>query len=451
MNYSSLEFLLLFPLYCALYWAVRRQGWRLGWILLGSVAFYAYGDPAGLPVLIGVGVIGFAGGLVARPGRAHAAVAAGTLIAALVAALAAFKYAGPLLAWLGAPGPTPLLAAAAPLGVSFFTFEAIAYIADVRRGVAPVERSMFRYSLYVTLFPHLIAGPIMRPNDLFPQLTRRIRFDSARFASGLQLFVEGLIKKRLLADPAGLIVDRVFAFPAGADPTAAWLGALAYTVQIYGDFAGYTDMGRGIARMLGFELPLNFNAPYTAASIGDFWRRWHISLSSWLRDYLYIPLGGNRRGSVSVNVLVTMLLGGLWHGAGLTFLLWGGYHGLLLVVERRLDWGSRLPAAVRGALTLFLVVNGWVLFRSRDLATWWSMVGAMYGFQPGRVLPTRDVAFVVAAFAIVVALMVASRVVPRALEATRRPAVGGLAYAAGVAAVVFFAPTGTVPFIYFRF
>lgn len=318
--------------------------------------------------------------------------------------------------------------------------------------MAPVERSPFFYSLYVTLFPHLISGPIMRPNDLFPQLRERIAFDSGKFVSGLQLFIEGLAKKRLLADPAGVIVDRVFALPAGTDPTAAWLAALGYTVQIYGDFAGYTDMGRGIARMLGFELPLNFSAPYTARSLREFWQRWHISLSSWLRDYLYIPLGGNRRGRPDANLLVTMLLGGLWHGAGWTFVLWGGYHGVLLLIERHFAWSRRLNATIASAVTLFLVVNGWVLFRAHDFDTWLAMLRSMYLLQPGRPLPTRDAAFIVAAFVFVVGSMAVARVSPGIMERLHRPGVwNGLAYAGGLAAVLMLAPTATVPFIYFRF
>jgi alginate O-acetyltransferase complex protein AlgI len=296
----------------------------------------------------------------------------------------------------------------------------------------------------------------MRPNDLIPQLKSRVVWYLPTFVAGLQLFVEGLIKKRLLADPAGGVADRIFAAPSDGSTVAAWIGALAYTVQIYGDFAGYTDMGRGVARMLGLELPLNFNAPYAASSIGDFWRRWHISLSRWLRDYLYIPLGGNRRGTVRayVNLITTMLLGGLWHGAGLTFIAWGAFHGLLLALERLTRWPDRIGPVLSGTLTLLLVINGWVLFRAHDFATATALFVAMYTPQAGSVPPARDVGMVVVMFLLVVGLMVMARTRAGAFDRIRLPsALSGWVYgaAAGVGLVFVLLDAAPEPFIYFRF
>jgi alginate O-acetyltransferase complex protein AlgI len=451
VNYSAPEFLLLFPIFAAVYWAWRSQRARLSWLLIGSLAFYAYGDLAGVPVLLAVGAFAWSAGLLlAAARRRRWVLAAG--IGLLVLDLAIFKYLG-FIGGIVAP-ERAAIGLVAPLGISFFTFEAIAYLVDIYRGVTVVERSPFRFAQYITLFPHLISGPIMRPNDLLPQFRRAIAWDGARAVSGLQLFVEGLIKKRLIADPCGIIADRVFAFPDGAGGATAWLAAVAYTLQIYGDFAGYTDMGRGIGRMLGLELPLNFAAPYTAGSISEFWRRWHISLSSWLRDYVYIPLGGNRRGRIraDANLMATMLIGGLWHGAGWTFVLWGAYHGALLALERHVRWSERLPRWLAGAATLFLVLNGWVLFRSRDFTTWSAMLHAMYLSPAGRSMPTRDALFVVGAAVIVLGAMVVSRVAPELLAEARRPTIwSGAAYAFGTPAVLFFAPTVAAPFIYFRF
>ena len=437
MIYSNLEFLVAFPFFCALFWLIPAHRARLAALLVASLAFYAYGEPFGIPLLVGVGALAWGAGLLIGAHRARARLIAAAAIAALVGDLALFKLSGAL-----------------PLGISFYTFEAIAYVVDVLRGAAPVERSPLRLGLFVSVFPHLISGPIMRPNDILPRLARGFRFDAATFASGIELFVEGMAKKRLLADTAGIVADSVFADPAGASTARAWVGVLAYTAQIYGDFAGYTDMGRGIARMLGFELPLNFAAPYTASSIRDFWRRWHISLSSWLRDYLYIPLGGDRKGHARTyfNLMVTMALGGLWHGAGPTFVLWGCYHGALLALERLTGWLGRLPAAMAGAVTFFLVVNGWALFRAHDLGTATEIFRALYGMRDGAPASTSLLIAGVGPLAVILAGMIAVRVRPALVGHARAfDAVHGMAYALAIWVIFFAAPAPTQPFIYFRF
>ena len=453
MTYSSIAFLLAFPTYFALHWAIRARTARLVALCLASFAFYAYGEPRGLPLLFGVIVATYVLGLAMSRWPDRAPLIVGIGVALLIGNLAFFKYSAFLLGLVGAAGPTSVFL---PLGLSFFTFEAIAYLVDLKRGVTTVERSLLRLALFIGVFPHLISGPIMRPNDLIPQLKRRLELRMPVFLSGLQLFVEGLIKKRLIADPAGSVADRIFAAAAGPGSAAAWTAALAYTVQIYGDFAGYTDMGRGVARMLGLELPLNFNAPYAASSITDFWRRWHISLSSWLRDYLYIPLGGNRGGSARtyVNLIVTMLLGGLWHGAGLTFVAWGGYHGMLLALERSTRWPERVPVAVSGIVSLVLVINGWVLFRARDFGRALDFFHAMYVPRPGDIPAAGDLVVTFGLFATVVGAMVLARVAPKVVTRAHEPSTWtGWAYgaAAGVGLVFVFLDTAPEPFIYFRF
>ena len=452
MNYSTLDFLLAFPLFCALFWAIRSRHGRLIALLAASLLFYVYGEPSGLPLLLATIALAYAAGILVAASPRHAGLIVAGAVAVLLLDLAAFKYAGFIGSLVGAQ-PLPV-SAVIPLGISFFTFEAIAYLVDLKRGVTTAERSPLRLGLYVAVFPHLISGPIMRPNDILPQLRADRRFDLALFVSGIELFIEGFVKKRLIADTAGIVVDHVFGAPASASTLAAWTAALAYTIQIYGDFAGYTDMGRGIARMLGLELPVNFRSPYTATSIGDFWRRWHITLSSWLRDYLYIPLGGNRHGRTRMyaSLLITMLLGGLWHGAGLTYVVWGGYHGMLLAVERAWPIRMRIPKLVAGALTLFLVINGWVLFRARDFAIFSQMLNAMYQPRAGTSLPPSQVLLVLLAFVLVVALMVVQRLRPATIEGMRRPdALRGVAYGLAAAAVLLAAPTAAQPFIYFRF
>lgn len=454
MIYSSLEFLVSFPIFAFLYWNLRSQRARLAALIVGSLLFYAYGEPAGVPLLAGVVLVSYVGGRViaARPDHAPLVVAIGTAV--LLGDLAYFKYsafASTILPALRTIPYAPFL----PLGISFFTFEGIAYLVDLKRKVTRPERSLGNFALYVGVFPHLISGPIMRPNDLLPQLRKQIELRAPTFISGLQLFVEGFLKKRLLADPAGVVADRIFAAPGDAGIAVAWLGALAYTVQIYGDFAGYTDMGRGVARMLGLELPLNFNGPYASESITEFWRRWHISLSSWLRDYLYIGLGGNRKGELRTytNLIVTMLLGGLWHGAGFTFVAWGAYHGVLLALERVLGWPGRVPRWLSGAVTVFLVVNGWVLFRAQSFSTWYAMVRSMYVPHPGSLeLATSQILFVSGAFVVLVGVMVLQRIWTAPFDWLRAitPARGVL-YGAVAGLALTFAPTATRTFIYFRF
>jgi alginate O-acetyltransferase complex protein AlgI len=308
------------------------------------------------------------------------------------------------------------------------------------------------------VFPHLISGPIMRANEILPQLRRELDWHLPTFLSGLQLFVEGLVKKRLIADTAGIVADRVFAAPTEVGTMAAWIGALAYTLQIYGDFAGYTDMGRGIARMLGFELPFNFDDPYAASSITDFWGRWHISLSRWLRDYLYIPLGGNRRGGLRTyaNLIATMLLGGLWHGAGWTFVAWGGYHGVLLALERCLRPRVHVPPVVAIPVTLVLVINGWVLFRAHDFGTYLAIATAMYVPRDGTaglIDLTSEIGIIVG-FVFVVGAMIGHRYAPGLIERIRVASVPtGVLYGAafGVAVVLVLLSATPRPFIYFRF
>jgi alginate O-acetyltransferase complex protein AlgI len=302
-------------------------------------------------------------------------------IAVNLGLLAFFKYTNFLLGsarsaagWFGGDLHGPVLSLVLPLGISFYTFETISYVVDVYRGRTRAVRSLLDYALYIMFFPHLVAGPIVRPRDFLPQLRRRKRFSWDRLQVGVQFFLLGLFKKAVLADHLARVVDPVFAQPGLQSSGSVWLATLAYAVQIYCDFSGYSDMAVGLAHTLGFRLPLNFNMPYFSADITEFWRRWHISLSSWLRDYLYIPLGGSRHGRWATyrNLLVTMLLGGLWHGASWTFVLWGLYHGLLLALERCCplpEWLRQgLFRPLRVACTFLAVSVGWVLFRAQSFA-----------------------------------------------------------------------------------
>lgn len=381
MVFTSYIFVFYFlPAVLAGYYALpARSAWRNLWLLLTSYLFYGWWNPWFVLLMFFVTAVNYASGLlIARPGASErqrrAAVTAAIVVS--LGLLGFFKYCGffqanmnHVLACLGAEG-VRVWQIILPIGISFYIFHALSYAIDVYRRVAPAARSFTDFACYIALFPQSIAGPIIRYNTIAHDLCDRSH-TADRFASGVALFVLGFAKKVLLANPIGAVADAAFGAQALSAP-AAWLGVVAYALQIYFDFSGYSDMAVGLGRMFGFEFQRNFNAPYHADSITDFWRRWHISLSTFLRDYLYIPLGGNRRGAArtTVNLAIVMLLGGLWHGANWTFLAWGAYHGAFLIAERfanRQPAYRSLPRGLRVALTFIIVLGSWVWFRAESL------------------------------------------------------------------------------------
>ena len=397
MVFTTYVFIFYFlPLFLALYYSLPRR-WRNLWITLASYVFYGWWEPWFVGLMLFTTVMDFLWGrVITRPGatRRQQQLAVAACVVTNLSFLGFFKYymftaetLNRLLATVGAE-PFRVLQVVLPIGISFYTFHSLTYIIDLYRGHATPAKSFTDFSAFVALFPDLVAGPIIRYKTLAAQLASR-EHTLPRFATGIAIFVLGFAKKILLANPAGEVADAVFnaAQPGVVD---AWFGVLAYAVQIYFDFCGYSDMAVGLGRMLGFEFPRNFDAPYRAESITEFWRRWHVSLSSVLRDYLYFPLGGNRRGEVRtyVNLAIVMLLGGLWHGAKWNFLAWGAFHGLLLIYERwrgKTSLYSRLPRALRVALTFVLVLFSWVLFRADDLPAaieYWGGSDRMDGGQP---------------------------------------------------------------------
>jgi len=392
--FASPIFLFLFlPLTLAAYFIVPRAG-RNTVLLAASLVFYAWGEVPYLALVLGSVAFNYALG--AAIGRTPAGAARRRwLVLAIVgnlAVLAVFKYANFAVANVNALAPilaiTPLAVASIPLplGISFFTFHAISYVVDVYKGNAHAERNLPRFALYILLFPQLIAGPIIRWRDIAAQLPARGE-RIADFAYGVRRFVLGLGKKVLIANSLGAVADRIFALPAAELTTPlAWLGLVCYTLQIYFDFSGYSDMAIGLMRMFGFRILENFNYPYISRSIREFWRRWHISLSNWFRDYLYIPLGGNQRGEkrAYANLVIVFLLCGLWHGASWPFVLWGAWHGLFLVAERAgLDAWLRRTGPLSHAYAMAAVMGGWVLFRCETLTQAGHFYAALLGFAPG--------------------------------------------------------------------
>ena len=402
MLFSSLEFIFLFfPLTLLAYFQAGRSAGRdagaepepgsrrapLVVLLLASLLFYAYWKVEYLALLLASLAFNY---VLGEKIRARGALAArrALLVGGLLAnvgLLVLFKYynfLGANLAALGGPD-LPRLGWELPLGISFFTFVQIAYLVDCWKGKVP-ESGPLEYSLFVTYFPHLIAGPIVHHSDLMPQFfgPRVRRFFAENFARGLFLFALGLVKKTLIADNLAGSVAIVFDDAARPSLFEGWLGALSYTFQLYFDFSGYSDMAMGASVMMNINLPPNFDSPYRAAHITDFWRRWHMTLSRWLRDYVYIPLGGNRggRGATYRNLFLTFLVGGIWHGAGYTFLLWGAAHGLALVVHKEYQRrGGRLPIGVAVGLTFLFNICCWVLFRARSLSDAGKVFSAMLG------------------------------------------------------------------------
>jgi len=390
MAFSSMTFLFGFLPVCLLCYFVipsrSRKGRNLV-LLAFSLAFYCWGGIRLLPAFLVSCVLNWGAALLTAPKQKRRKVVYITAVIINVVMLGYYKYTGFLvtnLQVLGLDVAAPTIAL--PAGISFFTFQAIAYLTDVYRGKIPAERSLAKVTLFMAFFPQLLQGPILRWNDFGPALTDR-RETVTDAAEGAVRFCFGLAKKVLLADVLGQVADAAFASGDRLTMAFAWLGGIAYTLQLYFDFSGYTDMAIGLGRILGFRLPENFNYPYISKSAAEFWRRWHMTLSFWFRDYVYIPLGGNRcvKKRQLLNLFVVWLLTGLWHGSAWNFVLWGLYYAVLLTGEKFLwgKWLEKLPAAIRHVYALILIIIGWVLFRAASLHQVITMLTAMFGFAPG--------------------------------------------------------------------
>jgi alginate O-acetyltransferase complex protein AlgI len=478
MLFSSPVFLFLFlPVVLGLYLFAPRP-LRNGLLLLASLFFYWWAEPRFMPVLLGAIAANYALGL-AMAGAASRPLAARWLalaVAANVGLLAVYKYGNfardnlnSLLAAFGAE-PSAFKRVALPVGISFFTFKAISYLVDVYRGQAPVQKNPFRLALYIAHFPELIAGPIVRYQHAAPQLAEHpVTVDN--LAWGARRFVIGLGKKLMIANTLAGPADAIFGLPGEQlTPGLAWLGVVCYTGQIYFDFSGYSDMALGLARMFGFRFLENFDYPYVSRTITEFWRRWHISLSTWLRDYIFLPLGWAAspltRGRTNQNLLIVFFLCGLWHGASWTFVLWGVYHGAWLVLERRglARWLAARWRPIQHAYGLLVVAVGWVLFRATTLAHAGAVLGAMAGFPVGAASDYDAALYLDATvLAALAGAVVASLPVAPWLAAWRARVAspllgaaldlgGATALALGLVVSLMLSAAGTHnPFIYFRF
>jgi alginate O-acetyltransferase complex protein AlgI len=478
--FSSLRFFVFLALilaFLALPLSLRKK--KIG-LCLASCLFYAAWDYRYLVLLLLISGIDFycaARISTTDDDRARTRWLALSIVTNL-GILGYFKYAdffldnaNALLQYSGGHA-LPLLRVFLPAGISFYTFKSMSYTIDVYRRVIKRVDSLIEYAMFVTFFPDLIAGPIVRASVFLPQLDRDLGPTVSRMRAGASLFIIGLGKKLLVADQCAVVADAVFASPVAWSCFDAWCGLIAYSLQIYCDFSGYSDMAIGTAQMIGYELPENFRMPYLASNVADFWHRWHVTLSEWLRDYLYVPLGGNRKGTARTyfNLLATMLLGGLWHGASWNFVLWGFLHGAALALHRA--WRSlfptlRIPRLISTPVTTLFVILCWVPFRQTTWSGTRAMFAALFGFGAGRNYWTPSVlawSLLLVIGGHVIALFMTPRFL-NAISAERRdhpisgPQLvfglqtirGAFVVAVVVLTIYFFGAAQTSPFIYFRF
>ena len=459
-----MRFLLFLAVVLAVHWSLKRTRARKLWLLAASYAFYAAWDWRFLALILLSTAVDYAAGLgiaTARSPRTQRAWLVTSLVVNL-GMLGIFKYydffgqsAVELGRWLGLPLSHTTLDLVLPVGISFYTFQSMSYTLDIHRGTLRPTRDFLDLALFVGFFPQLVAGPIVRAANFLPQLTTPRSPLDVPLRACLVLFLVGFVKKACISDNLSPFVDTYFANPSAWDASGAWLAALSYAVQIYCDFSGYSDMAIASAGLLGYRLGANFRAPYLTTNIASFWRHWHISLSSWLRDYLFIPLGGSRGPRLTTyrNLLITMVLGGLWHGASGNFLIWGLLHGFALIVHR--EWKrhvgeGRLPEILGLALTFWWVCVAWIFFRATNLATALEICRSFVLFEsPGSQSADPHVFFVLGALALA---QIATQKLPIRDAWRQIPAVGfavlygvlfGLAFA--------FDPIHSQPFIYFQF
>ena len=475
MLFIEYRFLVFFAVVLAVHWGLRNHTARKVWLLGASYVFYGAWDWRFLGLIWISTIVDYlvGRGLLASDDDRRRRRLLLVSVAVNLGILGFFKYYGvfvdsamSFLDRIGLSTSHSTLEIVLPVGISFYTFQTMSYTIDAYRRQLTPSRNLLDVALFVAFFPQLVAGPIVRALDFMPQLEDRKRWHDVAVRSAITLFVIGFVKKAVVADNAAVIADQYFADPSGFTGGDAYLGVLAYAVQIYGDFSGYSDMAIACAALLGFRLPLNFDYPYLARNITDFWRRWHISLSTWLRDYLYVPLGGNRGSRLFTyrNLMLTMLLGGLWHGAAWRFVIWGGLHGVALIVHR--EFRRRvpdpvLPTAVGRVVatvgTFWWVCLAWIFFRATDTSSafdaMWSWValqspGAEHLTAYARRAGPATIAAVIAGLAI---LHIAARAglfsVWRRLPAWAYAAALGLAAPLALA----FVPPASAPFIYFQF
>jgi alginate O-acetyltransferase complex protein AlgI len=481
MLFCSAQFTIFFTVVFAVYWALPWQRARVWGLLAASFSFYASWNKWLALIICVSTALDFliARALESSQEQRWRRLLLTVSIVVNLGLLFYFKYANfflhsveEALHALGNTRSLPVLKVILPIGISFYTFEAISYTVDVYRRRIKAETNLLHFMLFITFFPHLVAGPIVRARDFLPQVRRTKHWSWARLHLGVQFFLLGFLKKVVIADRMAMFSDPVFANPQSYGGAAVWLAMFAYALQIYCDFSGYSDMALGTAHMLGYKLAMNFNLPYLAQNVSEFWHRWHISLSSWLRDYVYIPLGGSRAGGDSErrrnwltnrNLMVTMTLGGLWHGAAWTFVVWGVMHGLFLVVHRsfrafceqrpRLDGLLRTPpgTVLRVAATFLSVCLAWVFFRATTFTDAMAFVKRLVSWQPGSMMPLTYHSLATLAVVMLLCHLLTYAGIWKRLAERLPPQLLGIGYAVVATLGLVLAPETGKVFIYFQF
>ncbi len=473
MIFSSFEFLVFFIAIYLAFWLLPSRRWRHVLLLGASYYFYMSWNPYFISLIIISTVVDYTVGRALKhcEARKRRKVLLTSSVVVNLSILGIFKYANffvdnvvDSLNALGFHADPVALGIILPVGISFYTFQTMSYTIDVYRGILKPSDSFVEFALFVAFFPQLVAGPIVRARYFLPQLLTHKRFNREDLAAGLRIFALGFFKKCFISDRISPFVDEVFANPDPVNSAGIWLAVVLYAIQIYCDFSGYSDMAIGCAKMLGFRLPENFRMPYFAKNITDFWRRWHISLSTWLRDYLYIPLGGNH-GSMLFqrrNLLLTMLLGGLWHGASWNFVFWGMLHGLYLVIHKAfVAWRgdpdekpatvwNRLLGVLSGLFTFYVVCLTWVFFRAQTFDVAWHMIGKMlFLTDVGQVAVNP---WLYGVIGIVLAAHITASVLDLGKVWIRTPiAFKAMTWTAFALLVFLFTPFDPQPFVYFQF
>lgn len=466
MVFSSTIFLCVYlPLVLLGYYICPKKGKNL-FLLIVSLIFYAWGEPKYVFLMIFSILVNYVFGLLMdkhRENKKRLKLLLAISVIIDLGLLSVFKYTDFIITNINSVfgAGFDLLNIALPIGISFYTFQAMSYTIDVYRDDVRVQRNLIDFGMYITMFPQLIAGPIVRYSDVQDQLAER-NVTTADFSEGIMRFVVGLGKKVLLANQMGAVWTQIYALGGDISALMAWTGAAAYTFQIYFDFSGYSDMAIGLGRMFGFKFPENFRYPYESVSITDFWRRWHITLSTWFKEYLYIPLGGNRRGLArqALNLLIVWTLTGFWHGAGWNFVMWGLYYFVILFIEKLflLKALDKLPRLFRHAYALLLIVIGWVIFASDDVSVMLPYLGSMFGANGA--LGGMDVYTLLTRAALMVICCVASTELPKRLFVTAAGKMNEkaaftvksiLTLALLALSVVFLIGDSYNPFLYFRF
>lgn len=387
MLFSSMTFVFLFlPIVCLIYLLAKKE-LHNAILLAASILFYAWGEPRYLAIMILTILANYVGAIALDKHKKYKKPILLATIAVDLSFLLYFKYFNFFIDNINSIFAMDIsfLEVIMPIGISFYTFQAMSYLIDVYKGDAKVQKDIYKLALYISLFPQLVAGPIVKYRDVDEQIDHRtVTFDKVSY--GVKRFIIGLAKKMLLANTLGAVADEIFGLPvAQASPQLAWVGAIFYSLQLFYDFSGYSDMAIGLGSIFGFKFLENFNYPYISKSITEFWRRWHISLSTWFKEYLYIPLGGNRKGSVRtyVNLFLVFLATGFWHGASWNFIFWGLWHGVFIIFEKMTGWHkeskSRIISGAQHIYTIFVFVIGWVMFRAENMSYATDYIKNMFG------------------------------------------------------------------------